>query len=67
MSTEEEFTVVGKKEKALVPPKTESSIIIIIIGIIIIYPLTGRVVGAPQMISQSFSSIFPCWEFDGVS
>ena len=27
---------------------------------IIIYPLTARVVGAPQMISQPFSSIFPC-------
>ena len=28
--------------------------------IIIIYPLTVRVVGAPQMISQPVSSIFPC-------
>ena len=28
--------------------------------IIIIYPLTARVVGAPQMISQPISSIFPC-------
>ena len=28
--------------------------------IIIIYPLTTRVVGAPQMISQQVSSIFPC-------
>ena len=29
--------------------------------IIIIYPLTVRVVGAPQMISQPVSSIFPCF------
>ena len=28
--------------------------------IIIIYPLTARVVGAPQMILQPFFSIFPC-------
>ena len=28
--------------------------------IIIIYPLTARLVGAPQMISQPVSSIFPC-------
>ena len=28
--------------------------------IIIFYPLTARVVGAPQMISQPVSSIFPC-------
>ena len=28
--------------------------------IIIIYPLTARVVGAPQMISPPVSSIFPC-------
>ena len=28
--------------------------------LIIIYPLTARVVGAPQMISQPVSSIFPC-------
>ena len=27
---------------------------------LIIYPLTARVVGAPQMISQPVSSIFPC-------
>ena len=31
-----------------------------IIIIIIIFPLTARVVGAPQMISQPVSSIFPC-------
>ena len=31
-----------------------------IIIIIIIYPLTARVVGAPQMISQPFFSSFPC-------
>ena len=30
------------------------------IFIIIIYPFTARVVGAPQMISQPVSSIFPC-------
>ncbi|WP_419631123.1 hypothetical protein, partial [Thiolapillus sp.] len=30
-----------------------------IIIIIIIYPLTTKVVGAPQMISQPVSSIFP--------
>ena len=28
--------------------------------IVIIYPLTVRVVGAPEMISQPVSSIFPC-------
>ena len=28
--------------------------------IIIIYPLTARIVGAPQMTSQPVSSIFPC-------
>ena len=33
---------------------------VIIIIIIIIYPLTARVVGAPQMISQPVSSICPC-------
>ena len=31
-----------------------------VIIIITIYPLTARVVGAPQMISQPVSSIFPC-------
>ena len=30
------------------------------IRFIIIYPLTARVVGAPQMISQPVFSIFPC-------
>ena len=35
-------------------------IIIIIIIIIIIYALTVKVAGAPQMISQPVSSIFPC-------
>ena len=34
--------------------------IAIVIIIIIINPLTARVVGAPQMISQPVSSIFPC-------
>ena len=37
----------------------EASVCVCII-IIIIYPLTARVVGAPQMISQAVSSIFPC-------
>ena len=32
----------------------------VIIIIIIIYPLTARVIGALQMISQSVFSIFPC-------
>ena len=32
----------------------------VIIIIIIIYPLTARVVRAPQIISQPLSSIFPC-------
>ena len=48
---------------------THSNIIIIII-----YPLTMRVVGAPQMISQPVSSIFPCsplpswtWQTPGLS
>ena len=27
---------------------------------IIIYPLTARVIGSPQMLSKSISSIFPC-------
>ena len=35
-------------------------IIIIITTTIIIYPLTARVVGAPQMISQKVFFIFPC-------
>ena len=42
--------------------------------IIIIYPLIARVVGAPQMISQPVSSIFPCsplpcgtWQTPGLS
>ena len=42
--------------------------------IIIIYPLTARVVGAPQMTSQPVSSIFPCsllpsgnWRISGLS
>ena len=34
-------------------------IILIIITILIIYPLTARVVRAPQVISQPVSSIFP--------
>ena len=37
----------------------ENSFIIIIIIIIIIYPLTARVAGAQQMISQPVFSIFP--------
>ena len=36
-----------------------NAIIIIVINIII-YPLTARVVWAPQMISKSVFSIFPC-------
>ena len=39
-------------------------IIITISIIIIIYPLTSRVVGAPQMISQPVSFIFPCFPLD---
>ena len=46
----------------------------LIIIIIIIYPLTARVVGAPQMISQPVPSIFPCsplpsgtWRTPGLS
>ena len=42
--------------------------------IIIIYPLTARVIGAPQMISQLVSSLFPCsplpsgtWQIPGLS
>ena len=42
--------------------------------IIIIYPLTTRVVGAPQMSSQAVASIFPCspqpsgtWQTQGLS
>ena len=42
--------------------------------IIIIYPLTARVVGAPQMVSQPVSSIFLCsslpsgtWQTPGLS
>ena len=46
--------------RAVVLGQRYASIIIIIIIIIIIYLLTARVVGAPQMISQPFSSIFPC-------
>ena len=49
-------------------------IIIIIVIIIIIYPSTKRVVGAPQIISQPVSSIFPCsplpsgtWRTPGLS
>ena len=49
-------------------------IIIIIIIIIIIYRLTVRIVGAPLMISQPVSSIFPCsplpsgtWRSPGLS
>ena len=45
-----------------------------LIIIIIVYPLTARVVGAPQMISQPISSIFPCsplpfgtWRTPGLS
>ena len=48
--------------------------IIIIIIIIIIYSLTARIIGAPQMISQPVSSIFPCsplpsvtWRTPGLS
>ena len=40
----------------------------------LIYPLTARVIGAPQMISQQVSSIFPCsplpsgtWRTPGLS
>ena len=46
----------------------------IIIIIIIIYPIIGRFVGAPQMISQPVSSIVPCsplppwtWRTPGLS
>ena len=41
-------------------PYMPSHTVIIIIIIIIIYTLTARVAGAPQMISQPVSSIFPC-------
>ena len=40
--------------------RTEQIKLVIIIIIIIIYPLTARVVGAPHMILQPVSSIFPC-------
>ena len=53
---------------------TFEGIIIIIIIIILIYPLTARVAGAPRMISQPVSSIFPCspllfgtWQTPGLS
>ena len=49
-------------------------IIIITIIITIIYPLTARVIGAPQIIGQPVSSIFPCsplpsrtWRTPGLS
>ena len=42
--------------------------------LLLIYPLNARVVGAPQMISQPVSTIFPCspvpsgtWRFPGLS
>ena len=37
-----------------------TSLFLLLTVIIIIYPLTARVFGAPQMISQPVSSIFPC-------
>ena len=37
-----------------------ASLAMIIVIIVIIYPLIARVVGAPQMIRQPVSSIFPC-------
>ena len=42
-------------------------VFIIIIIIIIIYPFTVRVVGAPQMISQPVSSIFPFSQLPSVT
>ena len=47
----------GEKDKREGEGRTEWRRFIITI---IIYPLTARVVGAPQMISQPVSSIFPC-------
>ena len=35
--------------------------------IVITYPLTARVVGAPQMISQPVSSTFPCFSLPSVT
>ena len=46
--------------KCLLNDKVFSNPDIIKFIIIIIYPLTARVVGAPQMISQPVFSIFPC-------
>ena len=54
--------------------RENKNIRLFIIIIIIIYPLTMRVVGAPQMILQPVSSIFPCsplpsgtWQTPGLS
>ena len=54
--------------------KKEVSFWVVTLVIIIIYPLTARVVGAPVMISQPVSSIFPCsplpsgtWRTPGLS
>ena len=54
--------------------RCNSGVLIVNIIIIIIYPLTARVVGAPQMISQPISSIFLCsllpsgtWQTPGLS
>ena len=49
----------ASKEKATTTRRVYTAISFIII-IIIIYPLTARVIWAPQMISQPFFSIFPC-------
>ena len=48
-------TVLTKKKKK----KEKREEVLLQISIIIIYPLTARVFGAPQMISQPVSSIFP--------
>ena len=60
-----------RQTRNTLPPSIDSQAVVLIKGfhahsvtqeciIIIIYPLTGRVFGAPQIISQSVSSIFPC-------
>ena len=53
-------SVCGKNFNVTIFSDTINMINVIIIIIIIICSLTTRVVGAPHMISQPVSSIFPC-------
>ena len=64
----------GHLGRQATPWSTEKMLDYLSLSLSLIYPLTAKVIGAPQMISQTVSSIFPCrplpsgtWRTPGLS